>query len=120
MLDRDGRSPPLDAVQCLVLIEDEDVREPDGVEHGGDASPGAAPSASPKLLGRVQAIAKQVGRDRMAARRRYAVGDVPMIARNVRLNVPRLVKPTSRQMSLTGRSVSRSRNIERSTRRRWR
>jgi len=39
---------------------------------------------------------------------------------NVRLNVPRLVKPTSRQMSVTLRSVCTSRNIARSTRRRWR
>jgi hypothetical protein len=51
---------------------------------------------------------------------RYAVGVSPTISRNVRLKVPRLVNPTSRQTSVTLRSVSRSRNIERSTRRRWR
>jgi hypothetical protein len=51
---------------------------------------------------------------------RYASGDWPTISRKVRLNVPRLVKPTSRQMSVTLRSLSRRRNIERSTRRRWR
>jgi hypothetical protein len=39
---------------------------------------------------------------------------------NVRLNVPRLAKPTSKQISVTLRSVSLSRNIARSTRRRWR
>ena len=39
---------------------------------------------------------------------------------NVRVNVPRLLKPTSRQMSVTVRAVSRSRNMERSTRRRCR
>ena len=38
----------------------------------------------------------------------------------MRLKVPKLVKPTSRQMSVTLRSVSRRRNIERSTRRRCR
>jgi hypothetical protein len=42
------------------------------------------------------------------------------MARKVRLNVPRLVNPTSRQIAVTLRSVSRKRNIERSTRRRWR
>ncbi len=39
--------------------------------------------------------------------RRYADGVSPTISRKVRLNVPRLVKPTSRQMSVTLRSVSR-------------
>jgi hypothetical protein len=39
---------------------------------------------------------------------------------NVRLNVPRLLKPTAREMSVTVRRVSRRRNIARSTRRRWR
>lgn len=50
----------------------------------------------------------------------YASGDWPTIARKVRLNVPRLEKPTSKQMPVTLRSVSRKRNIERSTRRRCR
>ena len=44
----------------------------------------------------------------------------PTISLNVRLKVPRLVNPTSKQTSVTLRSVSRSRNIERSTRRRCR
>jgi hypothetical protein len=51
---------------------------------------------------------------------RYSVGVMPTMCRKVRLKVPRLVKPTSRHTSVTLRSVSRSRNIERSTRRRWR
>ena len=51
---------------------------------------------------------------------RYADGVSPTISRKVRLNVPRLVKPTRTQMSVTLRSVSRSRNIDRSTRRRCR
>jgi hypothetical protein len=38
----------------------------------------------------------------------------------VRLNVPRLLNPTSRQMSVTLRFVARSRYIARSTRRRCR
>ena len=57
---------------------------------------------------------------RSAARQRYVVGGSPTISVNVRLNVPRLVKPTSKQISVTLRSVSRSKNIARSTRRRWR
>ena len=43
-----------------------------------------------------------------------------MMGRNVRLNVPRLEKPTSRQMSVMLFGVSRSMNIARSTRRRCR
>jgi hypothetical protein len=39
---------------------------------------------------------------------------------NVRLKVPRLVNPTSKQMSVTRKSVVRRRNIARSTRRRCR
>jgi hypothetical protein len=74
--------------------------------------------ASPKLLGRVHAIVKHVGARWISARSRYAVGDSPTMPLNVRLNVPRLVKPTSRQISVTLRSVSRKRNIARSTRRR--
>jgi hypothetical protein len=48
------------------------------------------------------------------------VGGSPTISRKVRLNVPRLENPTSKQISVTLRSVSRKRNIDRSTRRRWR
>ncbi len=53
-------------------------------------------------------------------RRRYTVGDSPTISRNVRLNVPRLPNPTAKHTSVTLLSVLRSRNIARSTRRRWR
>jgi hypothetical protein len=42
------------------------------------------------------------------------------MSRNVRVNVPWLVKPTARQMSVTLMGVVRSRNIARSTRRRCR
>ena len=64
---------------------------------------------------------KQLGTSTAAAlRRRYADGDSPTMSWNVRLNDPRLVKPTSRQISVTGRSVSRSSAIARSSRRRCR
>ena len=48
---------------------------------------------------------KHVGTATTPAPRRYADGDSPTMSRNVRLNVPRLVKPTARQMSVTLRSV---------------
>jgi len=63
---------------------------------------------------------KHVGTAGMRPRWRKAVGDSPTIAWNVRLKVPRLLKPTSKQMSVTLRSVDRRRNIARSTRRRCR
>jgi hypothetical protein len=47
-------------------------------------------------------------------------GDEPTMSRKVRLNVPRLEKPTAKQMSVTLRSVLRSRAMARSTRRRCR
>jgi hypothetical protein len=77
-------------------------------------------AASPKLLGRIQAITKQVGTGSEGARRRWSEGDSPTISRNVRLKVPRLAKPTSKQISVTLRLVSRRRDIARSTRRRCR
>ena len=90
----------------------------------------AAATASPKLLdcgvtlaatrGRIAASWTQFGATIGPWAARYCVGDSPTISLNVRLKVPRLLKPTSRQMSVTLRSVSRRRNIERSTRRRWR
>ena len=52
--------------------------------------------------------------------RTYHLLQLPTMSRKVRLNVPRLVKPTSRQMSVIVRSVSRSMNMARSTRRRCR
>src|SRR6202171_4660231 len=74
--------------------------------------------------GRVHAIAQQAGTRKAAPsalkRARYADGGSPTIAREVRLNVPRLLNPTSKQISVTGRSVSRSNSIARSTRRRCR
>jgi hypothetical protein len=100
------------------------------VDEDPDARDEAAASASPKLLdrsvspeairGRVAAIWTQLGATIGPCPRRYADGVSPTISRNIRLKVPRLVKPTSRQMSVTLRSVSRNRNIERSTRRRCR
>ncbi len=51
---------------------------------------------------------------------RKAFGDSPTMSWKVRLKVPRLLKPTSKQMSVTLRSVARRRNIARSRRRRWR
>src|SRR5687767_12481621 len=76
--------------------------------------------ASPKLLGLVHLATKHVGAGRMTARSRYSLGDTPMISRNVRLKVPRLVNPTSRQMSVTLRFVSRRKKSDRSTLRRCR
>jgi len=43
----------------------------------------------------------------------YRDGISPTISRKVRLKVPRLVKPTEKQMSVMLRPVSRSRNTER-------
>jgi hypothetical protein len=65
-------------------------------------------------------MVKHVGAGRMEAPARYDDGDSPTISRNVRLNVPRLLNPTSRQICVTLRSDSRNRNIARSTRRRCR
>ena len=56
----------------------------------------------------------------LGASRRKVDGDRPTMSWNVRLNVPRLEKPTAKQMSVTLRSVPRSRAIARSTRRRCR
>jgi hypothetical protein len=63
---------------------------------------------------------KHVGTALMTALSRYSLGVTPTISLNVLLNVPRLVKPTSRQISVMLRAVSHSMNIERSTRRRCR
>ena len=76
--------------------------------------------ASPKLLGRVHVFTKQVGTPASAPASRNCDGVSPTMSRNVRLNVPRLEKPTSMQTSVTLRSVVRSRYIARSTRRRCR
>ncbi len=51
---------------------------------------------------------------------RNSLGEQPTIELKVRLNVPRLAKPTSHATSVTGRSVWRSSAIARSTRRRCR
>src|ERR1700737_2309269 len=85
-----------------------------------DAIAQSTTRASPKLLGRDKLIEKQVGATNTTRCARNTEGDRPTIARNVRLNVPRLVKPTAMQISVTGRSVTRRRNIARSTRRRCR
>ena len=74
----------------------------------------------PRLLGRIVAMMKQVVPRIGSLVARYSVGVTPTMSRNVRLNVPRLANPTSKQTSVMLRSVSRSRNIERSTRRRCR
>ena len=77
--------------------------------------------AVPKLLGRIHAFSKHVGTPSGTGPRvRNADGDSPTISRNVRLKVAKLVKPTSRQISLTESSVVRSRLIARSMRRRCR
>ena len=62
--------------------------------------------ASPKLLGLIQDIEKQVGTANTSLRLRYSVGVSPTMSLNVRLKVPRLPNPTSRQMSVTLRGVS--------------
>jgi hypothetical protein len=65
-------------------------------------------------------MVKHVGAGRVDAPARYSDGDSPTISRNVRLNVPTLLNPTSKQIFVTLRSDSRNRNIARSTRRRCR
>ena len=91
---------------------------------------GARAAASPELLdrsasaaeraGRVLANWKQFGATIGPWPTRYCDGVSPTISRKVLLKVPRLVKPTLKQMSVTLRPVSRSRNIDRSIRRRCR
>src|SRR5438874_8385997 len=78
------------------------------------------PGASPKLLGLSQAMAKQLGTGIGFEWVLKLVGDSPTISLKVRLKVPRLEKPTSRQISVTSRLVWASRNIALSTRRRCR
>lgn len=70
--------------------------------------------------GRVTAIWKQLGATIGSWLSRYCDGVSPTMSRNVRLKVPRLVNPTVKHTSVTLCSVSRSRNIDRSTRRRCR
>ena len=70
--------------------------------------------------GRVHAAMKQLGTCTGSCRTRNSDGEQPTMVVKVRLNVPRLAKPTSHAMSVTGRSVCRSSVIARSTRRRWR
>jgi len=76
--------------------------------------------ASPKLLRRSQVLMKHDGTGGNGPRLRNVEGLSPTMSANVRLKVPRLVKPTSMQMSVTVRSVERKRYIARSTRRRCR
>ena len=57
------------------------------------------------------------GPPRSAASRRYAVGDIPVSSAKRVLNVPRLVKPTRWQISVTVRLAERSSSQARSTRR---
>lgn len=56
-------------------------------------------------------------RDCFAQFLRYSLGDNPVILRKRVLNDPRLSKPTSRQISVTERSLERSNSIARSIRR---
>ena len=81
---------------------------------------GFSETARSPLLGRAHAIAKHVGTGGNGPRRRYADGGSPTTSRNTRLKVPRLLNPTSMQMSVTLRLPERNRNIARSTRRRCR
>ena len=86
---------------------------------------GVAARPRPAEPRRARAVASPPSGRSWAPRSAHAPGGSPTasrptISRNMRLKVPRLVKPTSMQMSVTLRSVSRRRNIERSTRRRCR
>src|SRR3954447_10637027 len=68
--------------------------------------------------GRVQAIITHVGiGDSPRDLRRYSVGVPPTMPLNLELNEPKLRKPTSSEISVTERSVSRSRCLARSIRR---
>src|SRR5205085_2578967 len=96
-------------VERLILIENPHMGDVDLLQHAPKSTQRGELRASPKLLGRVHAIAKHVGTALMLVRLRYSTGDSPMISRNVRLKVPRLLKPTSRQISVMLASVSRSR-----------
>ena len=107
-------------VDRLVLVEHVDLGLGECGEHGSDPMAADRTAAYPKLLGLSHAIAKHVGTAITPVRFRYADGDSPTTSRNVLLNVPRLVNPTSKQISVTDRWVSRNRNIARSTRRRCR
>ena len=52
-------------------------------------------------LGRIHTMAKHVGTGMDADSFRYVLGERPTISRNVRLKVPGLPNPTSKQMSVT-------------------
>jgi len=65
-------------------------------------------------------MAKHDGTGGSGPRLRHAVGVSPTTRTKVRVNVPRLEKPTAQHTSVTGMEVVRSRCIARSTRRRWR
>src|SRR5690606_24677675 len=122
-------------VECLVLVENPYVRDVDARDHVLPSSASAyrvsvaveslyagwSGDASPKLLGRAHAIAKQVGTAASGSKRaRNWVGLTPVMSLKVRLKVPRLLIPTSKQTSVTLTSVSRRRYIARSTLRRCR
>ena len=55
--------------------------------------------------GRVHAAMKHEGTETGACWARNSVGELPTMLLKVRLKVPRLAKPTSHAMSVTGRSV---------------
>src|SRR5690606_7042457 len=113
-------------VEGLVLVGNEDGGKPDGSAHGGEPTDPPSVRAVPKLLdpaGLVHAFTKHVGTDpspSCSGPSRYSLGEQPTISRNVRLNVAKLVQPTSTHTCETDRSVRRSRSIARSMRRRCR
>jgi hypothetical protein len=63
---------------------------------------------------------KQPGMGAGSALSRYSEGDIPVISVNRALKLPRLVKPTRWQISVTVRFAERSSSQARSTRRRVR
>ncbi len=111
-------------VDSFILVEDVDLGTADRVVHAATVRRRSVSlllrncSAAPKPS-RSTTVRTTTARPSRPPRRN-CVGVSPTIAANVRLNVPRLEKPTNMQMSVTLRSVVRRRYIARSMRRRCR
>ena len=83
----------------------------------GAASGAASGAGSPVRHMSTKQPGIGAGPPRIAACRRYSLGETPVSSANRVLNVPRLVKPTRRQISVTVRLAERSSSQARSTRR---
>src|SRR5262249_35934004 len=118
-------------IDGLVLIADVETDHSDTFRHVTSSSlASSVASASSRRFsetemlrsGRRAALTKQAGtRSRVWvaawSRARNSPGLTPVMSRKVRPNVPRLLQPVEKQMSVIAWSVSRSKAVARSTRR---